>query len=124
QSAPNSQHTVAVFTDVLQEARQRYREEFSKMSPELLLAVKTVALEELAEITDNQLESGLTSGVLTLGDLSKVAEENYRRSYNFQCRLAFALQGWFETTEARGATLSHKGKHPFKNAKDFVSRLL
>src|SRR5699024_10142290 len=95
--------------------------------PGELLALQSLVTEQLESTPTRQLVPSATEtddDTLTLGEVSRIAEENHRRFYNFQCRLAMLLEGWFETAEARSATLAHKGNTPFKNARDFQARLL
>ena len=110
----------------LQKLRARYGEELAAMDPGELLAFQSLVTEQLAATSDHQLTETFNddNAALSLGDVSRIAEENHRRFYNFQCRLALLLEGWFETIEARGAKLAHQGKEPFKNAKDFIARLI
>lgn len=110
----------------LQKLRARYGEELADMGPGELLAFQSLVIEQLTSVSDAQFSQADEPGdaTLTLGDVSRIAEENHRRFYNFQCRLAFLLEGWFETIEARGAKLAHQGKEPFRNAKDFIARLI
>src|SRR5690625_5054263 len=105
--------------------RERYGSDLSEMDASELLAMQSLIIEQLGSGSDGQLSETRNddADTLSLGDLSRIAEENHRKFYNFQCRLALLLEGWFETIEARGATLAHKGKQPFKNAKDFIARL-
>lgn len=104
--------------------RAQYGADIAQMSPGELLALQSLVTEQLATISDEVLtETTQQDAELSPAELSRIAEENHRRFYNFQCRLALLLEGWFESVEARGATLAHKGKRPFKNAKDFIARL-
>lgn len=105
--------------------RERYGSDLSEMDASELLAMQSLIIDQLGSGSDGQLSETRNddADTLSLGDLSRIAEENHRKFYNFQCRLALLLEGWFETIEARGATLAHKGKQPFKNAKDFIARL-
>src|SRR5690625_3683864 len=109
----------------MQNIRERYGADLSSMDAGELLALKALVIEQLAQLPQQQLTNARDDedSSLSLADISRVAEENHRRFYNFQCRLALLLEGWFETVEARDATLAHKGKQPFKNAKDFIARL-
>jgi hypothetical protein len=106
--------------------RQRYGPALAELNPGELLAFQSLVIEQLAAVSDRQLSETLQKDddALSLGDVARIAEENHRRFYNFQCRLALLLEGWFETIEARGATLAHRGKQPFKHAKDFIARLV
>jgi len=106
--------------------RQRYGPALTEMTPGELLAFQSLVIEQLAAVSDRQLAETLQDDddALSLGDVARIAEENHRRFYNFQCRLALLLEGWFETIEARGATLAHRGKQPFRHAKDFIARLV
>ena len=110
----------------VQKLRARYGAELSGMNGGELLALQSLVAEQLAATSDHQLIETATDdkATLSLADVSRIAEENHRRFYNFQCRLALLLEGWFETVEARGAKLAHQGKEPFKNAKDFIARLM
>jgi len=109
----------------MQNVRERYGADLSGMDAGELLALEALVIEQLAQLPQQQLTNASDDedSSLSLADISRVAEENHRRFYNFQCRLALLLEGWFETVEARDATLAHKGKQPFKNAKDFIARL-
>lgn len=109
----------------VQRLRERYGDELSNMDVGELLAMQSMVAQQLETISDEQLGETVEGdkASLLLGDVSRIAEENHRRFYNFQCRLALLLEGWFETLEARSATLAHKGKQPFLNAKDFQARL-
>src|SRR5699024_1117530 len=106
--------------------RQRYGPALAELNPGELLAFQSLVIEQLAAVSDRQLSETLQDDddALSLGDVARIAEENHRRFYNFQCRLALLLEGWFETIEARGATLAHRGKQPFRHAKDFIARLV
>ena len=110
----------------IQRVEQDYGAALDSMDPAQLLALQAVIIHRLNAKTDEQLSESLSqdNAALSLGDISRIAEENHRRFYNFQCRLAFLLEGWFESIDARGATLAHKGKRPFKDAKDFIARLI
>jgi hypothetical protein len=109
----------------MQNVRERYGADLSGMDAGELLALESLVIEQLAQLPQQQLTNTRDDedSSLSLADISRVAEENHRRFYNFQCRLALLLEGWFETVEARDATLAHTGKQPFKNAKDFIARL-
>lgn len=109
----------------VQRLRNRYGTDLAAMDVGELLAMQALITEELAAVSEEALAESVECDDETLspGDLSRIAEENHRRFYHFQCRLALLLEGWFDTVEARGATLAHKGKQPFKNAKDFIARL-
>lgn len=108
--------------------RELYGHALSSLNVGELLALQSIIDEQLDAMSDEQITTTTTNAneteaCLLLGDISRIAEEHHRRFYNFQCRLAMLLEGWFETLEARSATLAHKGKHPFKDARDFQSRL-
>lgn len=128
---PNPSETELLFpphAEAMQRLRKRYGHQFKDMDAGDLLAMQSLINQELATVTDEQLTRPSASdngaqATLSLGDISRITEENHRRLYNFQCRLALLLEGWFETPEARGATLAHKGKNAFKNAQDFQARL-
>lgn len=109
----------------LHRLRERYGAELADMDVGELLAFQSLVTEQLVGTSDQQLAESVEheDASLSPGDISRIAEEHHRRFYNFQCRLALLLEGWFDTIEARGATLAHKGKRPFKNAKDFIARL-
>src|SRR5690625_2956813 len=109
----------------VQRLRNRYGTDLAAMDVGELLAMQALITEELAAVSEEALAESVECDDETLspGDLSRIAEENHRRFYHFQCRVALLLEGWFDTVEARGATLAHKGKQPFKNAKDFIARL-
>ena len=109
----------------MQQLRERYGQALQTMTGPELLAMHSLVTEQLETISDQELTetADAQDARLTLGDVSRIAEENHRRFYNFQCRLALLLEGWFTTLDARSATLAHKGKQPFKDAKDFQSRL-
>lgn len=109
----------------VQRLRDRYGAELAAMNVGEQLAMQALLTEQLAAVSDETLSETVVcdDAELSPGDISRIAEENHRRFYHFQCRLAFLLEGWFETVEARGATLAHQGKQPFKNAKDFIARL-
>lgn len=128
QSEPRLTETQRLFPAhavTVQQLRQHYSDDLEAMDVSQLLAMETLLHEKLEAISDEQLLHTVddAEASLSLGDVSRIAEENHRRFYSFQCRLALLLEGWFETAEARDATLAHKGKHPFKNAKDFQARL-
>ena len=110
----------------MQRMEEQYGQALDAMSPAELLALQSVIIKRCDATTDEQLNQTVTKdGVnLSLGDFSRIAEENHRRFYNFQCRIALLLEGWFESIDARSATLAHKGKRPFKDAKDFIARLI
>ena len=110
----------------IQRVEEDYGPALDAMNPAQLLALQAVIINRFNAKTDQQLSEPLgdDDAALSLGDVSRIAEENHRRFYNFQCRLAFLLEGWFESIDARGATLAHKGKRPFKDAKDFIARLI
>lgn len=119
-----TQRLFAAHEQNVQTLRQRYGPELAAMDPGQLLALQSLVIEQLGQLSEAQLTAPPQDGALSMGDVARIAEENHRRFYNFQCRLAFLLEGWFETIDARGATLAHKGKKPFKNAKDFIARLV
>ena len=109
----------------MQQLRQRYGQDLQTMTGPELLAMHALVTEQLETRSDQELTDSAEDqdAGLSLGDVSRIAEENHRRFYNFQCRIALLLEGWFTTLEARSATLAHKGKQPFKDSKDFQSRL-
>ena len=128
---PETTETQRIFSNhaaTVQRLRQRFAEALKDMAPGELLALHSLVNEQLEATPTRQLIDSTTGttddNTLTLGEVSRIAEENHRRFYNFQCRLAMLLEGWFETVEARSATLAHKGDAPFKNARDFQARLL
>lgn len=123
-----TQRLFAAHAANVDQLRDRYGDELSAMDVGQLLALQALLDEQLDATSDEQLGTATTNvngtdAALLLGDVSRIAEEHHRRFYNFQCRLAMLLEGWFETLEARSATLAHQGKHPFKDARDFQSRL-
>src|SRR5690625_2220886 len=107
----------------MQNIRERYGADLSGMDAGELLALEALVIEQLAQLPQQQLTNASDDedSSLSLADISRVAEENHRRFYNFQCRLALLLEGWFETVEARDATLADKGKRPSMNVKDFIA---
>lgn len=110
----------------MQRIEELYGQALDAMDSAQLLALQSAIIKRFDTTTDEQLSEAVTDEgtALSLGDITRIAEENHRRFYNFQCRLAFLLEGWFENIDARGATLAHKGKRPFKDAKDFIARLI
>ncbi|MDN5731947.1 MAG: HNH endonuclease [Yaniella sp.] len=112
----------------VQRLRRQYGDELDAMTTGELLAMQSLINQRLDKVTEKQLASETKptnnpDASLSLGDLSRIAEENHRRHYNFLCSLAVQLEEWFESPEARSATLAHKGKDAFKDAQDFQSRL-
>lgn len=117
-----------VHAATVQRLRERYDHELEAMDLGEVLAMQSLINQRLDSVTDEQLAAETTStngtdASLALGDVSRIAEENHRRHYNFLCWMATWLEEWFDTPEARSATLAHTGKHAFKNAQDFQSRL-
>src|SRR5690625_2105247 len=110
----------------MQNIRERYGADLSGMDAGELLALEALVIEQLAQLPQQQLTNASDDedSSLSLADISRVAEENHRRFYNYQCRLALLLEGWFESIDARSATLAHQGKRPFKDARDFIARLI
>ncbi len=100
--------------------------ELDAMDTGELLAMQSLIIQRLAATSDEQLGATINDRQASLspGDVARIAEENHRRFYNFQCRIAMLLEGWFESIEARSATLAHQGKRPFKDARDFIARLI
>src|SRR5690606_1663952 len=96
------------------------------MNPAELLALQSMSIQRLASKKSEELTETVSHDdtCLSPGDVVRIAEENHRRFYNFQCRLALLLEGWFESIDARSATLAHQGKRPFKDARDFIARLI
>lgn len=121
-----TQRLFTAHQQTVENLKRRYGSELADMNPGELLALQTLVIDQLNASTDQQLSqtSQYDDGALSPGDISRIAEENHRRFYHFQCRLALLLEGWFETIDARGATLAHQGKKPFKHARDFIARLL
>lgn len=112
----------------VQRLRAQYGEDLDAMDVGEVLAMQSLIHQRLDKTTDDELAmptstSNGTEPSLSLGDISRIVEENHRRHYNLLCRFSTLLEDWFETPEARGATLAHKGKHAFKDARDFQSRL-
>lgn len=112
----------------VQRLRTKYGDDLDTMDIDELLAFQTLVNERLHDVSDEQLvttqdSANNTPTQLSLGDRARIVEENHRRLYNFQCRVAMLLEGWFETLESRSATLAHQGKQPFKDARDFQARL-
>src|SRR5699024_5401786 len=121
---PETTETQRIFSNhaaTVQRLRQRFAEALKDMAPGELLALHSLVNEQLEATPTRQLIDSTTGttddNTLTLGEVSRIAEENHRRFYNFQCRLAMLLAGWFETVEARSATLAHKGDAPLKNTR-------
>ena len=110
----------------MQRVEELYGKALDAMDGAELLALQSAIINRLEVTTDEQLSGAVTGqdAALSLADVGRIAEENHRRFYNFQCRLAFLLEGWFESIDARSATLAHKGKRPFKDSKDFIARLI
>lgn len=111
---------------LVEKLAQQFGPHLASLSMDELLALQTLVVEELTQRDDNQCLATVQHGDtrLTAGDRARVIEENHRRYYNLQCRMAYLLEGWFETVDARHADLAHRGKQPFKNAHDFIARLL
>lgn len=112
----------------VQRLQEHYSQDLNDMDVGELLALQALIDQRLDTISNEQLtltihDNNGSDASLSLGDVSRIAEEHHRRFYNFQCRLAMLLEGWFETIEARSATLAHKGNHPFRDARDFQARL-
>src|SRR5699024_6054488 len=110
----------------MQRVEELYGKALDAMDGAELLALQSAIINRLEVTTDEQLSGAVTGqdAALSLADVGRIAEENHRRFYNFQCRLAFLLEGWFESIDARSATLAHKGKRPFNDSKDFIARLI
>ena len=94
----------------MQRVEELYGKALDAMDGAELLALQSAIINRLEVTTDEQLSGAVTGqdAALSLADVGRIAEENHRRFYNFQCRLAFLLEGWFESIDARSATLAHK----------------
>lgn len=105
---------------------QRFGPALAELSVDELLALQTLVVNQLTDRQDADYLATVQHGqaTLTAGDRARVLEENHRRYYNLQCRMAYLLEGWFESIDARTAHLAHKGKQPFKDSHDFIARLL
>src|SRR5699024_12765512 len=101
--------------------RRQYGDELDAMTTGELLAMQSLINQRLDKVTEQQLASETKptnnpDASLSLGDLSRIAEENHRRHYNFLCSLAVQLEEWFESPEARSATLAQQGKEAIQAA--------
>src|SRR5690625_1813618 len=85
------------YAATVQRLRQRFGDSLKDMDPGELLALQSLVNEQLESTPTRQLVPSATEtddDTLTLGEVSRIAEENHRRFYNFQCRLAMLLEGW------------------------------
>lgn len=121
-----SQRLFALHHANIQRLEETYGPALDAMNPAELLALQSMSIQRLASKKSEELTETVSHDdtCLSPGDVVRIAEENHRRFYNFQCRLALLLEGWFESIDARSATLAHQGKRPFKDARDFIARLI
>lgn len=81
----------------VQRLRRQYGDELDAMTTGELLAMQSLINQRLDKVTEQQLASETKptnnpDASLSLGDLSRIAEENHRRHYNFYALLPCSLK--------------------------------